>query len=484
MTYPNNQSRTVANFAVVGLGVMGQNLVLNLEDHGFRVAVFNRTWSRTESFLAQNTQRSIFGFETLEDFVQSLERPRRILLMIKAGEPVDDQVTSLVPLLDEGDVIIDGGNSLFTDTARRQEELAAVGIHFVGAGISGGEEGARNGASIMPGGDKAAWPIVKDALTAIAAVADGQPTSAWIGPGGSGHYVKMVHNGIEYGDMQVIAEAYDIMTRGLSMSAGEIQPYFKEWNEGKLDSYLIEITAAILDHREPDGTPTLDFIVDKTGQKGTGKWTVIASMEQPTPISLVAESVYARIVSSLRTERADAAAVLGGSVLPIEGDTAATIADIRDALYAAKIISYAQGFMLLRAASNEYNWDLDFGSIAGLWREGCIIRSRFLRDITAAYLEDPELRNLLLNDFFREEIAQALGGLRSTVARAAMSGLPVPAYSSALAFYDAYRSKRLPANLTQAQRDFFGAHTYERMDRPPGEWFHTEWTTDVASDNE
>ena len=476
----NPPSQPEADFGVIGLAVMGRNLVLNLTDHGFEVAVFNRTSSRTDTFLAQNHGRSIRGFADLGSFVGSIERPRRILLMIAAGQPVDDQISALVPLLDPGDVIIDGGNSLFTDTARRQEELTRVGIHFVGAGISGGEDGARFGPSIMPGGDPRAWPIVKDALTAIAAKAEGEPCCAWIGQGGAGHFVKMVHNGIEYGDMQVIAEAYDVMGRGLGMGAPDMRPHFERWNDGKLDSYLIGITASVLGHKQDDGTPTVDVIVDATGQKGTGKWTVMASMEHPTPVSLIAESVYARIVSSLRDERADAAAYLGGTNESIEGDTHQIVADLHDALYASKIISYTQGFMLLRAASEEHEWHLDFGTIAGLWRAGCIIRSTFLDDITAAFRANPGLTNLLLDDFFRGEITSAIDGLRRTVSRAATAGIPVPAYSAALAFFDSFRSKKLPANLTQAQRDYFGAHTYERTDRPRGEWFHTDWMDDQA----
>ena len=455
---------------------MGQNLVLNLSDHGFRVAVFNRSPQRTETFVAENSDREIEGYETLGSFVESIERPRRILLMIKAGQPVDSQIAALLPLLDEGDVIIDGGNSLFTDTARRVDELASLRIHFVGAGISGGEEGARYGPSIMPGGDATAWPLIKDALTSIAAVAEGEPCVSWIGTGGSGHFVKMVHNGIEYGDMQIIAEAYDFMSRGLGMSAFEIQPEFARWNTGPLDSYLIEITAEILGHHEPDATATIDHIVDATGQKGTGKWTVIASMDPPTPVSLIAESVYARIVSSLIGERAEAARILGGSTEPIDEDPRTVINDLHDALYGAKIISYAQGFMLLESAGTEYGWSLDLGAIAALWRAGCIIRSRFLNDITAAYARDPDLDNLLFDEFFSQEITAAVPGLRRTVARAVHAGIPVPAYSAALAFYDSYRSERLPANLTQAQRDYFGAHTYERLDAERGEWFHTEWT--------
>jgi len=471
MTSPNPPT----DIGLIGLAVMGQNLVLNLADHGHRVAVFNRTTSVTQAFVADNGGQEIEGFTDLESFVASLRRPRRIILMIKAGQPVDGQINLLLPLLESGDVIIDGGNSLFTDTARRTDELASLGIHFVGAGISGGEEGARTGPSIMPGGDATAWPIVEDALTSIAAVADGEPCVAWIGTGGAGHFVKMVHNGIEYGDMQIIAEAYDIMSRGLAMSAGEMQRYFADWNKGRLDSYLIEITADILGHVEQDGTPTVDLIVDATAQKGTGQWTVIASMEQPTPVSLVAESVYARMVSSLTDERLEASAMLGGDTDTITGDPAEVVADLHDALYAAKIVSYAQGFMLMSTASEEYEWNLDMASIAGLWRAGCIIRSTFLNDITTAYRRNPELTNLLFDDFFCDEVSAAIPGLRRTIARAVNAGIPVPAYSAALSFFDAYRSRKLPANLTQAQRDYFGAHTYERTDRARGEWFHTDW---------
>ncbi|MDK1039364.1 MAG: decarboxylating NADP(+)-dependent phosphogluconate dehydrogenase [Actinomycetota bacterium] len=475
MTTSHQPNPPVAKFGVIGLAVMGQNLVLNLADHGFEVAVYNRTSARTDAFVADNPGRSIYGFTDLAAFVQSIARPRRVLLMIKAGQPVDDQIADLLPLLDPGDIIIDGGNSLFTDTARRVAKLQEVDIRFVGAGISGGEDGARFGPSIMPGGDSEAWPVIEDAFTAIAAVAEGEPCCAWIGPGGAGHFVKMVHNGIEYGDMQVIAEAYDIMVRGLGMDAAAMQSQFEAWNGGKLDSYLIEITADILGHIQDDGTPTVDVILDATGQKGTGAWTVVASMDLGTPVSLIAESVYARIVSSLLDERGEASALLGGATSAIEGDKEQVIADLHDALYAAKIISYAQGFMLLRSASDEFGWDLDFGAIAGLWRAGCIIRSRFLNDITAAFRREPKLDNLLLDDFFKNEITSATDGLRRTVARATTAGIPIPAYSSALSFFDSYRSGRLPANLTQAQRDYFGAHTYERTDRPRGEWFHTNW---------
>ncbi len=466
----------VADIGVIGLAVMGQNLVLNLSDHGFAVAVFNRTTSTMEEFLAGSAAgREIHGAPDIPAFVSLLKKPRRVLLMIKAGAPVDAQIEALRELLDPGDVIIDGGNSLYHDTERRWNELTSQGLHFIGAGISGGEEGARHGPSIMPGGDPAAWPIVKPIITAIAAQYNGEPCADWVGKGGAGHYVKMVHNGIEYGDMQVIAEAYDLMSRGLGMSAPEIQPHFSAWNQGRLDSYLIEITADNLGHTT-DGVPTVDLILDAASQKGTGKWTVIASMEEGVPVSLVGESVHARLVSALHDERQTASEVLGGDITAIEDDPAQVIDDIRDALYGSKIVSYAQGFMLFRAASEQYGWDLQPDVIAGLWRAGCIIRSQFLGDITAAYRSNPHLENLLLDEYFASEITSTLPGWRRTVARAAMSGIPVPAYSSALSFFDAYRASRLPANLIQAQRDYFGAHTFERIDRSRGEWFHTDWT--------
>jgi 6-phosphogluconate dehydrogenase len=455
---------------------MGQNLVLNLADHGHTVAVHNRTSDKTEAFVAgPASDTSVIPSFTLEEFVELLSRPRSILLMIKAGSPVDEQVDALLPLLSPGDIIIDGGNSLFTDTERRCQTLANHGILFIGAGISGGEEGARYGPSIMPGGNTDGWPVIAPLLQSIAATYEGEPCADWVGPGGSGHYVKMVHNGIEYGDMQVIAEAYDVMSRGLGLSASEMQPHFEAWNKGKLDSYLIEITAEILGH-ETDGRATVDLILDAAGQKGTGKWTVIASMEEAMPVSLVGESVYARMVSALKDDRVVAADILGGAVEAIEDDPEEVISDLHDALYGSKIVSYAQGFMLIRAASQEYGWGLDAGLIAGLWRAGCIIRSRFLGNITDAYRANPDLHNLLVDDYFANEITGTLPGWRRTVARAAMAGIAVPAYSSALAFYDGYRSARGPANLIQAQRDYFGAHTYERIDRPRGEWFHTDWT--------
>jgi 6-phosphogluconate dehydrogenase len=403
--------------------------------------------------------------------VQSLKTPRVILVMVKAGPPVDYVIDELAPLLDNGDVIMDGGNSLFTDTARREESLAEMGIRFIGAGVSGGEEGARHGPSIMPGGDATAWPIVKDTLQGIAAKApDGAPCCEWIGPGGAGHFVKMVHNGIEYGDMQVIAEAYDLMRRGLDMKPVAIAEVFARWNEGRLRSYLIEITSEIL-ATEEDGEPMIDKILDAAGQKGTGKWTVVASMESAVPTTLVAEAVYARIVSSDPRRRARTAAIFGDPL----GSMGIEIDDIESALYASKIVSYAQGFRLMQAASDEHSWGLDPGTIASIWRAGCIIRADFLDDITAAYRTTPDLADLTEARFFTEALKEALPAWRRVVAAAASAGIPAPAYSSALAYFDGMRSLRLPASLIQAQRDFFGAHTFEQVDQPRGEFFHHDW---------
>ncbi|MCL1692396.1 MAG: decarboxylating NADP(+)-dependent phosphogluconate dehydrogenase [Actinomycetia bacterium] len=466
-----------ADIGLIGLAVMGRNLVLNMADHGFTVSVYNRSPERTKEFLSGDaSEASVIGTRSLEDLVDTLKRPRVVMLMIKAGQPVDDQIDALVPLLERGDIVVDGGNSRFTDTEQRTARLAEFGIRFIGMGVSGGEEGARYGPSIMPGGNIAAWPIVESIFRSIAADADGEPCCEWVGPGGAGHYVKMVHNGIEYGDMQVIAEAYDVMRRGLGLTPAEMRPIFARWNEGRLDSFLIDITRDIMGTVDADGTPLLDRVLDAAGQKGTGKWTVVASMDQAMPTTLVSEAVYARIVSALLDERAAAAEVLTGPDGSIQDAPDGVIADLEDALYASKIVSYAQGFMLFEAASDEYGWNLDPGTIASLWRAGCIIRSRFLGDITAAYRSNPDLSNLLVEGFFRDAVTAAEPGWRRTVARAVAAGIPVPAYSSALAFYDAYRSERLPANLIQAQRDSFGAHTYERTDEPRGRFFHSDWT--------
>ena len=471
-----------AEIGLIGLAVMGQNLVMNMDDHGYTVAVFNRTTARTTEFLAGPARGTrVIGTYSIEELVANLRRPRRVMLMVKAGRAVDATIERLVPLLDEGDIIIDGGNSHFEDSSRRASELGELGLLFIGTGISGGEEGARHGPSIMPGGEPAAWPRVQGLLQAIAAkVADGTPCCDWVGSGGAGHYTKMVHNGIEYGDMQVIAEAYHLMRSGLGMTYPEMASVFRRWGDGLLDSYLIDITADILGHTDEQGEPTVETILDAAGQKGTGKWTVISSLHLGYPMTLVAEAVYARVVSALRDQRLEAAGVLGSEAPSPVGDAdllgEGFVGAIHDALYASKIVSYAQGFMLLDAAATEYGWDLDYGRIAQLWREGCIIRAAFLDDITAAFERRADLPSLLLDRFFIDALHKAEPGWRQVVARAVGHGIPVPAYSSALAFYDAYRSERLPANLVQAQRDYFGAHTYERVDRPRGEFFHTDWT--------
>ncbi len=462
-----------ADIGLVGLAVMGQNLVLNMADHGYTVAVYNRTTSVTEEFVSgPAADASVIGCETLEELVRSLKAPRRVMLMVKAGGAVDAVIAQLAELLDPGDIIIDGGNSLYTDSIRRTREVEDRGLLFIGTGVSGGEEGARHGPSIMPGGSEAAWPAVKPILQDISAkTEDGTPCCDWVGADGAGHYVKMVHNGIEYGDMQVIAEAYALM-RASGMSHQQMSETFRGWGEGVLDSYLVDITADILAFVDEDGSPMVEKILDRAGQKGTGKWTAISSMELAQPVSLVAEAVFARIVSSFKDERVRASAILEGPAGQV--DLAAD--DIRDALYASKIVSYAQGFMLLRAAAEEYGWDLDLGRIASLWREGCIIRARFLDDITAAYDRQPDLENLLLDPFFTDAMTGAQAGWRRVIAAAVEAGIAVPAYSSALAFFDAYRSETLPANLIQAQRDYFGAHTYERVDQERGRFFHTDWT--------
>jgi len=466
-----------ADLGLIGLAVMGRNLALNIADHGSTVAVYNRSSERTDEFLAGDALGfPIIGVHSVEGLVGTLQRPRVVVLMIKAGAPVDQQIDALAPLLEPGDIIIDAGNSQFTDTERRTARLDDLGIRFVGMGVSGGEDGARFGPSIMPGGSAEAWPHIKDIFTSIAATAEGEPCCEWVGPGGAGHYVKMVHNGIEYGDMQVIAEAYDVMGRGLGLDPRAMKPIFERWNEGRLDSFLIEITAEIMGTVDTDGAPLIDRVLDAAGQKGTGKWTVVASLDQATPTTLVAEAVYARIVSSMVDERRVAASALTGPSGTIEDDPDKVIADLEDALYASKIVSYTQGFMLFEAASQEFGWDLDPGTIASLWRAGCIIRSRFLADITSAYRSNPDVSSLLLDGFFHDAVTQAEPGWRRTVARAVAAGIPVPAYSSALAFYDGFRSERLPANLIQAQRDSFGAHTYERVDEPRGQFFHSDWS--------
>jgi 6-phosphogluconate dehydrogenase len=472
------------DIALIGLAVMGQNLILNMNDHGFTVVVYNRTTSKVDDFLAKEAKgTNVLGAHSIEEMVARLKRPRRVMMLVKAGAPVDEFIEQLLPRLEAGDIIIDGGNSLFEDTNRRMALCESRGLLYIGTGVSGGEEGARRGPSIMPGGSPAAWPHVKAIFQSVAAKVDGGvPCCDWVGEGGAGHYVKMVHNGIEYGDMQLICEAYSIMKNGLGMGADEMHRVFADWNTGELDSYLIEITRDILAKTDEDGLPLVDKILDTAGQKGTGKWAVINSQDLGIPITLMAEAVYSRSVSALKDERVKAARTLKGP-RPLLGTIAANPAkkqafldDIKGALYASKIVSYAQGYMLMRAAAKEYGWNLQYGAIALMWRGGCIIRSRFLGRIKDAYDHHPKLTNLMLDNYFRGEIKKAQKGWRNVVATAAKRGIPVPAFSTALAFYDQYRSAVLPANLLQAQRDYFGAHTYERVDKPRGEFFHTNWT--------
>jgi 6-phosphogluconate dehydrogenase len=473
-----------ADIGLIGLAVMGQNLALNMNDHGFTVAVFNRTVSIVDEFLsdaARNTK--IIGAHSLKELVNSLERPRRIMLMIKAGQPVDDFIEQLIPLLEPGDILIDGGNSNFEDTIRRTAYVESKGLLYIGAGISGGEEGARHGPSIMPGGSMDAWPFVKPIFQSIAAKVSGikkgdpdVPCCDWVGENGAGHYVKMVHNGIEYGDMQLICEAYHLLKEFLGMSADEMHVVFSEWNKGKLDSYLIQITAEILAFNDVDGQPLIDKILDTAGQKGTGKWAAISALDMGIPLTMVVEAVFSRALSALKEERMAAGQFLSGPKSELDGDREAFINDLQDAVFASKIISYTQGYMLMRAAAQEYKWDLNYGGIALMWRGGCIIRSVFLGKITEAYFNNPNLSNLLVDPYFNDQIEAAQSAWRRVIALAVQKGIPVPAMSSALAFFDGYRRGWLPANLIQAQRDFFGAHTYERTDKPRGQFFHTNWT--------
>ena len=467
-----------ADIGLIGLAVMGQNLVLNMADHGFRVAVFNRTTSKVDEFLdGPAKESSIIGTHSMEELVDSLTVPRKVMLMVKAGEVVDHFIEMLIPLLEPGDVIIDGGNSHYPDSTRRTTYLKEKGLRFIGTGVSGGEEGARFGPSIMPGGDPEAWPLVKEIFQAVSAKVDGEPCCQWVGPDGAGHFVKMVHNGIEYGDMQLICEAYSLMENVLGMSCDEMHEVFKEWNTGVLDSYLIDITKDILAVKDEDGEPLLDKILDTAGQKGTGKWTGISALDLGVPLTLIGESVFARVLSSLKDERVRASAILGSRPDVSQAvDKGETINALRDALYASKIISYAQGFMLMSEAAKEQGWDLNYGEISLMWRGGCIIRSTFLGNIKDAYDKNPELENLALDSFFSDALKSAEAGWRKAVILAVENGIPAPAFSSALSYFDAYRSERLPANLLQAQRDYFGAHTYERLDKPRGEFFHTDWT--------
>jgi 6-phosphogluconate dehydrogenase len=468
-----------ADIGVIGLAVMGENLILNMESKGFTVACYNRTVSKVDRFISGRAKgKNIIGCYSVEEFCDRLASPRKAMLMVKAGKPVDDFIELLLPHLDEGDIIIDGGNSFFPDTIRRTRYLEENSLLYIGTGVSGGEEGALHGPSIMPGGSPAAWPPVKPIFQAIAAkVADGTPCCDWVGSDGAGHYVKMVHNGIEYGDMQMIAESYFLMKHLLGMAPAEMHEVFKEWNEGELNSYLIKITRDILAYvDEETGKPMVDVILDTAGQKGTGKWTSQSALDMGTPAPTVAEAVFARFMSAIKEERVAASSILEGPKPSFEGDRAAFVEEIRQALYASKICSYAQGFQLMKMAAAEYAWDLNYGGIALLWREGCIIRAQFLERIKEAFDEDPNLANLLLAPYFKDAIDRSQDAWRRVVAIAVTNGIPVPAFSSALAYYDGYRNDRLPANILQAQRDYFGAHTYERVDKPRGEFFHTNWT--------
>ncbi|MFZ4521277.1 MAG: decarboxylating NADP(+)-dependent phosphogluconate dehydrogenase [Bacteroidales bacterium] len=468
----------LADIGLIGLAVMGENLVLNMESKGFTVAVFNRSVEKVDHFIqGRGSGKNIIGTHSLEELVGKLERPRKVMLMVKAGKPVDEFIELLLPLLEKGDIIIDGGNSHFPDSNRRTAYIESKGILFIGTGVSGGEEGALLGPSIMPGGSQAAWPYVKPVFQAIAAkVGDGIPCCDWVGENGAGHFVKMVHNGIEYGDMQLICEAYQVMRDLLGMSANEIHLVFKEWNEGKLGSYLIEITRDIFAFKDSDGSSLVDHILDTAGQKGTGKWTSVAALDLGVPLTLIGEAVFARSLSFQKEERVAASRLLAGPVAAFKGNRELLLTHLEDALYASKIVSYTQGYLLMSSAAKEFGWNLNYGAIAMMWRGGCIIRSVFLEKIRDAFMSDPKLPNLVLDPFFRDTMMLAQAGWRNVIAEAAMNGIPVPAMSSALAYYDGLRTAKLPANLLQAQRDYFGAHTYERNDRPRGEFFHTNWT--------
>jgi len=466
-----------ADIGLIGLAVMGQNLILNMNDHGFTVCAYNRTTSKVDRFLANEAAGTkIIGAHSIEELCSKLKKPRKVMLLVKAGEVVDNFIGQILPFLEAGDIIIDGGNSNYDDSIRRAKDLGEKGFLFVGSGVSGGEEGARYGPSIMPGGNPAAWPHVKEIFQAISAKVDDEPCCDWVGESGAGHYVKMVHNGIEYGDMQIICEAYMLMKNTLGMSCDEMSKAFGEWNKGELDSFLIEITTNILAYKDTDGEPLVEKIMDRAGQKGTGKWTAISSLDLGMPVTLIGEAVFARCLSALQPERQIASERLAGPEQTMyEGDKVAFVEDIRQALYASKIVSYAQGFMLLREAAKHYGWKLNYPSIALMWRGGCIIRSRFLANIKEAYEKNPDLDNLLLDDFFAEAIQKAQKSWRKVVSTATLLGVPVPTFATALSFYDGYRTARLPANLLQAQRDYFGAHTYELLNSP-GKWVHTNWT--------
>ncbi len=466
-----------ASIGLIGLAVMGENLVLNLESKGYSVAVYNRSTSKVDSFMEGRAKgKNIVGTHSLKELVASLETPRKVMMMVKAGKPVDDTIETLIPLLEQGDIIIDGGNSNYEDSDRRMALVESKGLLYIGTGVSGGEEGALKGPSIMPGGSKKAWPAIKEMFQAISAHVDGKPCCDWIGPGGAGHFVKMVHNGIEYGDMQLICEVYDLMHRYLGLSNAEMQEVFATWNKGELDSYLIEITADILGYKDEDGSPLVNSILDTAGQKGTGKWTGIAALHAGIPLTLIVESVFARSVSSQKDERVAASKVFPPKKIELTHEKKAFIEELGKALFAAKIISYAQGFSLIKSSGASNKWDLDLSSIALLWRGGCIIRSAFLDEISQAFEKKGELDNLIMDPYFTEILNANQQSLRDVVATAAQNGIPAPSLSAALSWFDSYRSERLPANLLQAQRDYFGAHTYERVDKERGEFFHTNWT--------
>ncbi len=467
-----------ADIGLIGLAVMGENLVLNMESKGYTVAVFNRTVEKVNNFInGRGKGKNFIGAATLEEFVASIERPRKVMMLVKAGKPVDDFIEKLIPLLDEGDIIIDGGNSHFPDTVRRTEYVESKGLLYIGTGVSGGEEGALKGPSLMPGGSPEAWSHVKEIFQAVSAKVDnGVPCCDWVGEDGAGHFVKMVHNGIEYGDMQIINEAYHLMKELLGMDAFEQHEVFKKWNEGVLDSYLIEITRDILAYKDEDGSPLVEKILDTAGQKGTGKWTAVTALDLGIPLTLIGESVFSRCLSAQKDLRVKASKTLTGKKPDFKGDKEQFIKDLENAIYGAKIISYAQGYDLMMEAAKEYKWNLNYGGIALMWRGGCIIRSRFLGDIKKAFDNNPKLENLLLDPFFTDAVQSAEESWRRVCATALMNGIPVPALASALTYYDGFRSERLPANLLQAQRDYFGAHQYERLDSPRGKFFHTDWT--------
>lgn len=467
-----------ADIGLIGLAVMGENLAMNMESKGFTVSVYNRNPETVATFVSgRGKNKNFIGAHTLEELVEATEKPRKIMMMIKAGDPVDEVIEKLIPLLDKGDIIIDGGNSHFKDTERRTKYVESNGLLYIGTGVSGGEEGALNGPSMMPGGSKKAWESVKPIFQAICAkTEDGTPCCDWVGDGGAGHFVKMVHNGIEYGDMQLISEIYHFMKVILEFSADDMHRIFDEWNKGKLDSYLIEITSTIFTLKDEDGSPLVEKILDTAGQKGTGKWTSIAALEEGVPLTLITEAVYARILSSMKEERVEASKELTGPFVDFKGEKEEYIGRLREALYCAKIISYAQGYALMKAASEKYNWNLNFGAIALMWRGGCIIRSVFLDKIKEAFDKKPDLKNLLLDVYFKNEVLNGMESLRKICAICMLNGVYAPSLTAALVYFDGYRSEKLPANLLQAQRDFFGAHTYERTDFPRGKYFHTNWS--------